>query len=178
MRRTADVALAGQASTLFGLLMERTDIPMVWGLGPSSPQAIGVLRAYVLTGDERYRTAAEQAASFSLGNNPLGQSFVTGLGANPPRFPTIVDSVNGGQPVAPGTAEFGIHDLTFSTDDDWVNGLLASLRTVPDAASVPTLWSWYDTSALPMMNEFTVHRSDGAALWTFGVLAGSAASTT
>ena len=131
----------------------------------------------VLTGDERYRTAAVQAASFSLGNNPLGQSFVTGLGANPPRFPMIVDSVNGGQPSCPGTAEFGIHDLTFSTDDDWVNGLLRPAGTVPDAAKVPTLWSWYDMSSLPMMNEFTVHRSDGAALWTFGVLAGSAAST-
>ncbi len=177
LKRTADAALNGQASTLFAWLMERPDIPMVWGLGPSSPQAIGVLRAFVLTGDERYRTAAVQAASFSLGNNPLGQSFVTGLGANPPRFPLLVDSVNGGQPIFPGTAEFGIHDLTFSTDDDWVNGLLQAAGTVPDPGKVPTLWSWYDMSSLPMMNEFTVHRSDGAALWTFGVLAGSAAST-
>jgi hypothetical protein len=146
----------------------------VWGLGPSGPHGVGVLRAYVLTGDERYRTAMVRASSFTLGANPLNQSFVTGVGANPPRYPLVVDAVNGGEPVAPGLVEFGIHDLGYLSTDTWVDHVLANARTTPSAHDVPLLWSWYDVSSIPMMNEFIVHDTTASALWTFGVLAGAA----
>ena len=42
----------------------------------------------------------------------------------------------------------------------------------PDPESVPFLQSYWDVSSVPMMNEFTVHQSHAAALYTFGSLAG------
>lgn len=168
----AEAALAGQASTSFAWVMERPDIPMVWGLGPSIPHGVGLLRAYVLTGDDRYRTAMVRAASFSLGANPLNTSFATGLGANPARYPLVGDSIKQGLPVWPGTFQYGIHDLSFSPDDDWVDEfVLAPAGVEPPAGEVPLLWSWYDAGTLPMMNEFTVTQSHAVALWTLGVLA-------
>lgn len=170
--RNADAALAGQATTAFAWVIERPDIPVVWGLGPSIPHGVGLLRAYVLTGDQRYRTAMVRAASFSLGANPLNTSFATGLGTNPARFPLIGDSIEQGIPVWPGTFQYGIHDLRVSSDDDWVDEfVLAPAGVQPDAADTPLLWSWYDLGTLPMMNEFTFSQSHAVALWTLGVLA-------
>ncbi len=178
LRRNANAALQAQTTTDFGWIMERPDIPIVWGLGPSDPHGIGVLRAFAVTGEAKYRTAMVRAASFTLGGNPLNQSFVTGLGANTPRYPLLVDAVNGGAQVWPGTVEYGIHDFGQSPDDDWAPALLTSIGTVPDPTKVPVLYSWYDMSTLPMMNEFTVQQSDAAALWTFGVLAATATAGT
>lgn len=170
--RNAEAALVAQNTTAFAWTMERPDIPIVYGLGPSVPHGVGLLRAYVLTGDVRYRTAMVRAASFSLGGNPLNTSFITGLGAHPARHPLIVDSLNSGLPVWAGTPEYGIHDLKFSDTDDWVEQyFLEPWGTTPAASSVPLLWSWYDASPFPMMNEFTVTQTHSAALWTFGVLA-------
>lgn len=170
----ADAQLASQATAAFGWVMERPQQPIVWGLGPSMPHGINLLRAFVLTGDVRYRTAMVQAASFTLGANPLNTSFVTSLGANPARYPLQVDAKHVGIPVTPGLPVYGIHDLGVSTADDWVvTSFLGPEGTTPSADSVPVLWSFYDTSAFPMMNEFTVSQSLTTALWTFGVLAAS-----
>jgi hypothetical protein len=126
----------------------------------------------VLTGDQRYRTAAVRAASFSLGANPLNTSFATGLGANPARFPLIGDSIKAGLPVWPGTFQYGIHDLAFGTDDDWVDEfVLRPAGVQPGAGEMPLLWSWFDIGSLPMMNEFTFSEGHAVALWTLGVLA-------
>ncbi|MFM2071683.1 MAG: hypothetical protein RLZZ623_1946 [Actinomycetota bacterium] len=170
--RNADAALAGQASTAFSWVMERPDIPAVWGLGPSTPHGFGLLRAFVMTGDAKYRTAMVRAASFSLGANPLDTSFATGLGANPTRFPLISDSIKVGLPVWPGTFVYGIHDLAFDTGDDWVEQyVLTPAGVQPSPPDAPLLWSWFDVGTLPMMNEFTFSDGHAAALWTLGVLA-------
>ena len=171
LRRNAEAALAGAASTSFAWVMERPDIPVVWGRGPSIPHGVGLLRAFVVTGDVRYRTAMVRAASFSLGGNPLDTSFATGLGANPARFALIGDSIKGGLPVWPGTFQYGIHDLSFSADDDWVEEfVLGPAGVEPAAADVPLLQRWFDVGTLPMMNEFTFSESHAVALWTLGVL--------
>ena len=169
--RNADAALAGQATTAFAWVIEHPDIPVVWGLGPSIPHGVGLLRAV-----RAHRRSAvphgDGARRVVLGANPLNTSFATGLGTNPARFPLIGDSIEQGLPVWPGTFQYGIHDLRVSSDDDWVDEfVLAPAGVQPDAADTPLLWSWYDLGTLPMMNEFTFSQSHAVALWTLGVLA-------
>ena len=169
---TADALLEAQATSPFAFLMERPDYPIVWGLGPSTPHGVTLLRAFVITGDERYRTAVVRGASFSLGGNPLNTVFATGLGATSVRAPLILDVKVGGLPVWPGTFVYGIHDLGFDGSDDWVeNDVLIPDGVEPHPLDVPLLQSWYDHSSLPMMNEFTFYQSHAPTLWTMGVLA-------
>jgi endoglucanase len=170
--RHADALLESQRSTAFAWAMEHPEIPPIWGLGPSTPHATGLLRAFAVSGDARYRTAAVRNASFSLGGNPLDTSFVVGLGAHSARYPLILDARHSGLPVWPGTVLYGIHDLGFSDVDDWVDRYyLTPWGTTPTAADTPLMWSWYDAGGFPMMNEFTVGQSLTAAVWTFGMLA-------
>ena len=49
----------------------------------------------------------------------------------------VVDSINGGLQVWPGTVEYGIHDLGFADEDNWVGGLLQSVGTTPGSSAVP-----------------------------------------
>ena len=51
-----------------------------------------MILAYRLTGAQRYLDAASRLADYSVGLNPLGTSYVTGLGARPPVVPLQLDS--------------------------------------------------------------------------------------
>jgi endoglucanase len=168
--QSADALLAGQDSSAYPWLIENPGVPLIWGLGPSTPHGVTMLRAYVLTNDERYRTSTVLGASFTLGANPMGVSFGTGLGSNPVRYPLVVDTINRGVATWPGTFVFGVHDVNFG-GTEWVTENLRNRGVQPDPVAVPLLWSWYDLSRFPPMNEFTVERSSASALWTFGVLA-------
>lgn len=168
--QSADTLLANQEASAYPWLIERPDLPLIWGLGPGTPHGVTMLRAFALTGDERYRTSAVLGASFNLGANPMGVSFGTGIGSNPVRYPLVVDGINRGVPTWAGTFVFGPHDLNFG-GTDWVMENLRNRGVQPDPLGVPYLWSWYDLSRFPPMAEFTVEKSHAAALWTFGVLA-------
>ncbi|HEX7096134.1 MAG TPA: glycoside hydrolase family 9 protein, partial [Acidimicrobiales bacterium] len=172
-RRNADALVDAQDSTLFGWSMEHPAVPLVWGLGPSVPKTVGLLRGYALTGDDRFCRAALRSATFSLGANPLDTVFLTGIGTQNVRHPLIVDTIAGGLPVWPGTPVYGLHRLNEVADESWVaQFLLRPAGATPDPESVPYLQSWWDMSNIPMMNEFTVHQSHAAALYAYGSLAG------
>jgi endoglucanase len=51
-----------------------------------------LIHAWRLTGDTRYRDAAAQLADWSLGANPAGWCFTTGIGSRPPYNPLQLDS--------------------------------------------------------------------------------------
>ncbi|MEM7339170.1 MAG: glycoside hydrolase family 9 protein [Actinomycetota bacterium] len=175
----ADLVLAAADTTALGWTMEDPRAPLVWGNGfGGAPHTIGVLRAYLLTGDDRYRAAAERAAAVTLGANPTGTSFITGVGTEPVRYPLIVDAVNGGVPVWPGTPVYGPHSFGRLDDDSWVDTwVLGPSGVTPDAASSPFAWQWFDVSEVAMVNEFTVFQSHAAALHAFAVLAATARPT-
>ena len=172
---SADDVVAGTNSTSFGWSLEDRNIPLVWGLGPGgNPSAVGLMRAFLLTGDEKYRSAAVRSASATLGANPRNTVYVTGLGANPVRHPLIVDAVNGGLPVWSGTPVFGPHQLNALNDESWVTEhQLKPTGAEPDVDTLPYLWQWQDVSNVAMFNEYTVHQSHAGALYAFGMLAGS-----
>lgn len=172
-RRNATALADAQDTALFGWSMEHPYIPLVWGLGPSVPKTVGLLRGYTLTGDTRFCRAAMRSATFSLGANPLDTVFLTGVGMRNVRQPLIVDNINGAVPVWPGTPVYGLHQLNEVSDESWVTEYqLRPAGTSPDPDAVPYLQSWWDLSSVPMMNEFTVHQSHAAALYAYGSLAG------
>jgi endoglucanase len=173
-RNTAAALSDAQDGTLFGWSMDHPAIPLVWGLGPSVPKTVALLRAHALTGEQRYCSAAQRSATFSLGANPLDTVFLTGIGTHNVQHPLIVDNVNGGVPVWPGTPVYGLHQLNEASDDSWVAQYqLRPAGAQPDPESVPYLQEWWDVNTVPMMNEFTVHQSHAVALYAYGSLAGA-----
>jgi endoglucanase len=172
---TAEEILAAAAETSFGWAVENPFVPLIWGLGVGgSPSSVGLLRAYELTGDERYRDGALRSAAVSLGANPLNTAFVTGVGANPVRHPLIVDTLNGGLPVWAGTPVYGNHRVNTLADESWVDEfVLGPAGVEPLAAELPYLWQWFDVSAVAMFNEYTVHQSHAEAVYAYGLLAAS-----
>lgn len=169
----AETVLAAQATVAFGWAVDDPGVPLIWGLGlGGAPHVTALVRAYEITGDERFRAGAERAAAASLGANPLDTALITGVGANPTRSPLIVDVANGGLPVWAGTPVFGMHQVDPAGSESWIDGYnLGPAGTSPAAAEVPYAWQWFDASTIPQMNEYTVHQSHGAALYAFGMLA-------
>jgi endoglucanase len=162
-----------QDTTLYGWTLVHPAVPLVWGLGPSTPKTVGLVRAYALTDDERFCKATLQAATFSLGANPLDTVFLTGMGRQNVEHPLIVDNTYGGVPVWPGTPVYGLHRLNDVSDDSWVSQYyLSPAGASPDPNGVPYMQSFYDVGNLPMFNEFTVHQSHAVALYAYGALAG------
>lgn len=174
--RSADATLTAADSTSYGWTTENPFLPLIWGLGSSgAPHTSGLMKAYLLTDDDRYRNAALRSAGFSLGANPQNRVLITGIGEEPVRSPQINDVKHGGLPVWPGTPMYGNHLLNSLADDQWVvDDILTPAGATPPATEQPYLWQWYDVGSIALFNEFTVHQSHAEALWTFGTLAATA----
>jgi endoglucanase len=179
-QRTADSVLRGADTALYRFSLDDARVPLVWGLGPSTPKTTALLRAYALFDDRKYWVQAARTAGFSLGANPLGTSFVTGVGQVNPRNPLVVDQRNGGLPVWAGIPVYGVHKQTDPagiTAEAWFpRYFLDPAGTTPNQQATPTLWSWYDLPAFAAENEYTLHQSHAAALFSFGALAALARS--
>ena len=168
---TADEIVAAADDTAFGWAVENRFAPLIWGLGVGgSPSSTGLLRAWELTGDERYRAAALRSAAVTLGANPIDTVYLTGIGREPVGHPLIVDVMNGGLPVWAGTPVYGNHQISPSTES-WVDEfVLGPAGVAPRSEEVPYLWQWFDVSHVAMFNEYTVFQSHAEALYAFGLL--------
>lgn len=171
----ADTLIATAATTSYGWAVENPKVSLVWGLGPGgSPSSTGILRAYRLTGDEQYRQAALRSMSVTLGANPIGTVFITGIGEHPVRYPLMVDTINGGVPAWPGTPVYGYHDVTARSGDSWIDEfVLDPVGAYPLAADAPFLWRWHDVPQVAMFTEFTVHQSHAETLYAAAILGAS-----
>jgi endoglucanase len=170
---SADAIVNAASSTKYGWTTENPFVPLIWGLGAGgTPHSSGLLKAYQLTGDEQYRNAVLQSASFTLGLNPTNRVYLTGIGRQPVRHPLIVDTLHGGVPVWPGTPVYGPHQLEEGGPSQWgLDGVLRPGGAHPDPVSVPYLWQWYDVSNLAFFTEYTMHQSHSEALLAFATLA-------
>ncbi len=66
---------------------------LAWGTATNQGRyAEPMMLMYRLTQDQTYLDAVSQLADYALGLNPLGKSYVTGLGENPPNNPLQLDS--------------------------------------------------------------------------------------
>ena len=171
--QSADAILDAAQSTRYGWTTEHPSVPLIWGLGASgAPHSSGLLKAFHLTGDTKYRDAVVRSAGVSLGANPKNRVLITGVGREPVRNPLIVDILHGGLPVWPGTPVYGPHQFVEDGPEAWaVEFFLRPGGANPDPLVVPYLWKWYDVSNLPFLNEFTLHQSHSETLLAFATLA-------
>ncbi|MFQ5858999.1 MAG: glycoside hydrolase family 9 protein [Anaerolineae bacterium] len=128
------------------------------------------MQAYALVADPRYREAALLNLNSQLGANPLGMSFVTGIGArypwDPLHMPSLYDGIDA--PV-PGLPVFGPMAV-LSNANPFQAAVQADANSYPYAYGeqdpYPILRRYVDTNELPPYSEFTVQEM----AWTAGVL--------
>lgn len=169
----AEGSLFSGRTTAFGWAPEAPNPPLIWSSGPSTAHSVGIMRAFLLTGDQRYRDQAVRNASFVVGGNPAGTSYITGVGTENPRQPLLVDQRTVGLPIWPGTPVYGVF-TGWRLPDWYLNFFLRDAGTTPDPAGWPTLHSFSDQGSFAGQSEFTVHQSHGESIWTFGSLHGTA----
>ena len=172
----ADQLLVVADTTAFGWAPEAPNIQLIWSNGPSTPHSVTIIRAFLLTGDQAYRDLAVRNASFALGGNPSGVTYLTGVGTENPRQPLLVDQRNSDLPIWPGIPIYGV--FTAWQLPEWYQNLfLRDAGTTPDPAGWPTLHSFFDQGVFAGQSEFTVQQSHGEAIWSFGALHGTVGFT-
>ena len=134
-------------------------------------------RAYHLTGDEKYLSAAVLSCQFAAGANPDNMCLTSGLGPNPATGVLHVDARNSGQPAPPGITVYGPSDPAARfAFDAWVyQWIVNKSTTTPDARTWPAYESYWDIGAAPYMNEYTVTQTMMPTAYTWGFLAARAA---
>jgi endoglucanase len=138
------------------------------GAGTTPVEAGLLLRVHAMTGDDRYLRWASYTCDQTLGANPSGWSWVTGLGDRPVEgifhTPSLADDLADPLPGIPiyGPAHYtsasGIHEQIVASFD-------------PPIAEWPILERYADATFSPVINEFTVHESIAPAAFAFGYLA-------
>ncbi|MDY0287614.1 MAG: glycoside hydrolase family 9 protein [Sphaerochaeta sp.] len=146
-----------------------------WGAGSAQGRYADVVAfAYRLEEQEeqrqRYLGILSQFGDYALGLNPLGQSFVTGLGTKQPASPLHLDSwfTRKGEPgtVVPGILVYGPSlDRSSAEYQKVVSDLL-----YPRWSELPLQRRWADGWSLVNNNEFTVWETSVWNLVLYGVL--------
>ncbi len=121
------------------------------------PDAISLVRAHALTGEERYLHAALLACQTGLGANPLNLSYTTGLGHRSPENPLHIDSRVSNQPPPPGLTVYGPLDAQLNADADFRK--VVEPFVFPAIADWPTMESYWDVFWYPPITEYTVHET-------------------
>jgi endoglucanase len=126
---------------------------------------------YRLTPDLKYTDAVSQMADYTLGLNPLGQCYVTGLGAHSPSSICHLDSylpTLAGKAPVPGIVVYGP-----SADASGAAYQKAVWSQVyPGWYSLPEQRRYCDGWSLINSNEFTVHETMALNICMYAFLAG------
>ena len=129
--------------------------PIAWGVATNQGRyAEPLMLLYRLTGEQKYLDGVSQLADYTLGLNPLGRSYVTGLGANPPHNPLQLDSYftyKKGLGNVPGIVVYG--PVTEPSDASWEKRVWEKMHPAYDTLADQRRWcdGWSFIGA----NEFT-----------------------
>lgn len=135
----------------------------------SVSDAVSIVRAHMLTGEETYRKALVLACQHGLGANPLNRCYTTGVGHRYPENPLHLDSQRTGQPAPAGLTVFGPVDPT--ADNDVFLRTVVAPFAYPEPKHWPTIEAYWDVFWYPVMSEFTIHHPMAANTYTWGYLA-------
>ena len=142
--------------------------PMGWGSGSIPKQADVLFRAHWLTGTQSYLQYGATTVDGTLGNNAMGLSYVTGVGAmaveRPLHTPSMADGIDA---ALPGLTVFGPAKMESSGG---IQGAVIGAYE-PAITSWPMAERFADVGFSPVVNEFTVHESIGPTALAFGYLA-------
>jgi endoglucanase len=142
---TAD-RMVQYASKGFGVPMQSSDF--VWGSNSvAANQGVWLLQAYYLTGKKEYYNTAVRALDYLVGKNPLGMSYVTGIGTNSPQNPHHrISQADGVKTPVPGMLVGGPQ----KKDNSDVSTNCSYSRTYPATA-------YYDNSCSYATNEVAIN---------------------
>jgi endoglucanase len=137
---------------------------------------MAVIRAYRLTGDEKYIAAMQDASAHILGANQIGMSFTTGLGRRWPQAPLHEDSIAAGVPAPKGITIYSW--APFHLANDWwlfkanwaaLSDAVPARRIEPFRASMPVYEYLIDYPRVIVSAEYTVAQTitTTAVLWAF-----------
>ncbi|MHC4324219.1 MAG: glycoside hydrolase family 9 protein, partial [Planctomycetota bacterium] len=135
----------------------------------SVSDAISVIRAHRITGDEKYLRAIVLSCQAGLGANPLNLCYTTHLGHRWPRNPLHLDSRHTGQQPPEGITVFGPIDPT--SNDTFMRPIIRP-HCHPSPEKWPIMEAYWDVFWYPIMCEFTVQRPMAQNAYTWGYLAG------
>ncbi len=143
-------------------------MPGGWGAF-TAPDAVTLLRAWLLTGQTKYLRAAVMACLHGAGANPLNLCYTTGLGHKWPQHPLHIDSRITHQPPPPGLTVFGPIDVERHRDY-WAQKIV-DRYCYPDVQQWPTLDAYWDVFWYPPVCEFTVQDPMARNAYVWGILA-------
>lgn len=127
-----------------------------WGLSTAQGRYADYLfHAHRLTGDRTYVDLAARLADFTLGANPAGRSFTTGLGHRPPFNPCSLDSYTAiarGLGPVPGLVVYGLTTTTGGAPYE----MAVRTQMHPAFDQTPPGRRYTDGWSLIMQNEYTV----------------------
>ena len=141
----------------------RLDVPDWIGYGTfcnSTLYSYVSLLAYALTSDSKYLDTAVKNLDVQLGDNPLSECFITGLGSRYPQAPLQGQSVydNVAEPI-PGVPVFGVQSH-LSEGDPNAPTVQSDANNYPycedSADAFPNLRRYVDNHTLPPMSEWGV----------------------
>jgi endoglucanase len=158
----------------------RGDRGVDWGGGAIVARYLDPVVARMQLGDvpddrrADYFDALSLAADYVLGGNPLGMSFVTGLGSRRPEEPLHLDSlvfVRRGRPPMPGIPVFGpVRELPSAP---YYRAARAAFH--PPFEDRPLMRRYADVRTFPNTNEFTVWDGQAPLAQLFALLVGAGA---
>ena len=170
----ADRAIAFADHNAFGVITDRTDLPMISWVGYFSTPGMtsqNLPRAHFLTKNPRHLAAVVQACNYSLGANPDNRTYTVGVGHSWPRHILNLDSMRTGQPPPLGITIYGSGDESANgKGDEWILRYFTYGMT-PEWRAWPAQESDIGASAVAKINEYTIHQQIGPVAYYWGYLA-------
>lgn len=142
-------------------------MPGGWGAF-TKPDAVSLIRAYLLTSDGKYLRGAILSCQYGLGANPINICFTTGLGHDFPRHPLHIDSRLTHQPPPEGLTVFGPIDVQMHKGH-WAQEIV-NRYCHPEVQKWPTLEAYWDVFWYPEVCEFTVQHPMATVAYVWGFL--------
>ncbi|MFC1715504.1 glycoside hydrolase family 9 protein [Candidatus Poribacteria bacterium] len=167
LRREADERVASCRNTGFRWAKDPWR-PVGWGV-LGAPDGISLVRAHVVTGEEKYLRAVVLACQTGAGANPVNICYTTGLGRNSPQNPLHLDSRVTNQPPPPGLTVFGPGNMQ-RNKDYWLHKSLNQICH-PPVEEWPTLEAYWDVFWYVLICEFTVQQTMAPNAYVWGYLA-------
>gem|GEM_PF-1121325 len=170
--RDAEDALRYASGNAFNLTTADRYRPLYAGFY-TTPEAIPLVRAHILTGKEEYLRGIIRACQFAAGANPDNITFTTGAGLDWPRHPLHLDSRRTGQAAPVGLTVLGPFDYALASKDATFTWPLGSLgqHCSPPFPEWPTTENYLDVFLYPIVCEFTIHQNLGPNSYVWGYLA-------
>lgn len=169
--REAQVSIRYGDGNAFGLTCTDPWRPLGWGFY-GAPDAVALVRAHALTGDQKYLHAILRASQFAAGANPMNMTYTTGVGHNPPQNPLHVDSRTSGQPAPAGITVYGQFDVASKHEDDWMFKHFLNRMCTPHPKDWPNHEMYVDVYMYPAFCEYTIMQTFGPNSYVWGYLAG------